>query len=245
VAALSANNAWAVGYRGGSRNETPLETLILHWDGTSWVQVASPNVPSGANQLSGITAISPDDIWAVGSAGAAPLAMHWNGKAWTVTPIQGNSGLSSERLTAISGTASNDIWAVGQGKGVFTNQTFARIWHWDGTRWTEKVCRAASASNPPPDYEGGGPNAYFTGVAAAAGNDVWAVGVSGSGPMILHWDGRAWTTVTHPRAFPNSAVLRGVTTSSGGSAWSVGFEIVVDSSGSVAPDRALINERTP
>lgn len=245
VAALSANDAWAVGYRGGTHNETPLETLILHWDGTSWRQVPSPNVPAGANQLSAITAISPNDIWAVGSAGGAPLAMHWNGTAWSVIPMKGSSGLSSERLTAVSGTASNDIWAVSQGKGVFTNQTFAKIRRWDGTRWTEKVCRAASASNPPANYEGGGPDAYFTGVAAAASNDVWAVGASGSGPMILHWDGKAWTTVTHPRAFPNTAVLLGVATSRGGSAWSVGFEIVFDSSGSVAPDRTLINKYTP
>ena len=26
------------------------------------------------------------------------------------------------------------------------------------------------------------------------------------GPMILHWDGEAWTTVTHPRAFPELSV---------------------------------------
>lgn len=245
VAALSANNAWAVGYRGGSQNSTPLETLILHWDGTSWRQVPSPSVPSGANQLSGITAISANDIWAVGSAGGAPLAMNWNGSEWRVIPIQVGGGLSSERFTAVSGIASNDVWAVSQGKGVFTNQTFARIRHWDGKRWTEKLCRAASASNPPADYEGGGPDAYFTGVAAAASNDVWAVGASGSGPIILHWNGSAWTTVTHPRAFPNTAVLQGVATSKGGSAWSVGLEIVFDSSGSVEPDRTLIFKYTP
>lgn len=245
VVALSANDAWAVGYRGGTHSETPLETLILRWDGTSWRQVPSPNVPAGANQLSGITAISPNDIWAVGSAGGAPLAMHWNGNAWSVIPIKGSSSSSSERLTAVSGTASNDVWAVGQGKGVFTNQTFVKIRHWDGSRWTERVCRAASASNPPAAYEGGGPDAYFTGVAAAASNDVWAVGANGSGPMILHWDGTAWTTVTHPRAFPNSAVLLGVTTSRGGTAWGVGFEIVFDSSGSVSPDRTLVSKYTP
>ena len=51
VAALSANDAWAVGYRSGTNNETPLETLILHWDGASWRHVASPNIPGGANQL--------------------------------------------------------------------------------------------------------------------------------------------------------------------------------------------------
>ena len=239
VAALSANDVWAVGYRGGTKSETPIETFILHWDGSRWSQVPSPNIAGGANQLFGITAISADDIWAVGTAAGAPLAMRWNGSAWSVVPVQRNSGLSTEKLTAVSGTAGNDIWAVGDGKGIFTNQTFATIRHWDGARWTEKVCRAASGSNPPEGYEGGGPDAYFTGVAAAASNDVWAVGVSGSGPMILHWDGQAWTTVTHPRAFPNSATLRAVTASSGGGAWSVGIEIEVSPSGSVTPERTL------
>ena len=244
VVALSANNAWAIGYRGGTRNETPLETLILHWDGIRWHQVASPNVPGGANQLSGITAISANDIWAVGSAGVAPLAIRWNGNAWSVVPMQTSSGLSSERLTAVSGISSNDVWAVGQGKGFFTNQTSAKIRHWDGTRWTEKVCRAASVSNPPNGYEGeGAPDAYFTGVAAVASNDVWAVGAFGSGPMILHWDGRAWTTVTHPRAFPNSASLRGVATSGGRNAWSVGVEIEID--GSNSRERTLIDRYIP
>jgi hypothetical protein len=60
-----------------------------------------------------------------------------------------------------------------------------------------------------------------------------------------YWNGEAWTTVTHPRAFPNSAVLRAVTPSSGGSAWSVGFEIEVSPSGSVTPERTLINKYTP
>ncbi|HEY2942239.1 MAG TPA: fibronectin type III domain-containing protein [Vicinamibacteria bacterium] len=245
VAAISANDVWAVGYRGGTRNETPLETLILRWNGASWSQVASPNIPAGANQLFSITAISVADIWAVGYAGGAPLAMHWNGNAWSVVPVKGDGGLSTEWLTGVSGAAGNDVWAVGQGKGIFTNQTFATLRHWDGAHWTDKVCRAASVSNPPPDYEGGGPDAYFTGVSAAASNDVWAVGVRGAGPIILHWDGAAWTTVTHPRAFPNSAVLRGVATTSGGNAWSVGFLIEIDPSGSASPERTLIDRYTP
>ena len=245
VTALSADNVWAIGYRGGTQNETPLETLILHWDGTRWRQLPSPNVPVGANQLSGITAISANDIWAVGSAGGAPLTIHWDGNAWSVVPTGVSGGLITERFTAVSGSAGGDVWVVGQGKGFFTNQTFATIRHWDGARWTQKVCYAASASNPPEGYEGGGPDAYFTGVAAAASNNVWAVGVRGSGPMILHWDGQAWTTITHPRAFPNAASLRGVATSGEGSAWSVGSEIEFDSSGSVKPDSTLINRYIP
>lgn len=243
VVALSANDAWAVGYRSGT-SETPLATLILHWNGASWQQVASPNV-AGTNQLYGITAISANDIWAVGSGGGKPLAMRWNGNTWSVVPTGLSTGFSTERFAAISGTSSNDIWAVGQGKGFFFNRSSATIWHWDGTRWTEKVCYAASASNPPDDYEGGGPDTYFTGVAAVASNNVWAVGANGSGPMILHWDGRAWTRVTHPRAYPNAAALRAVATSSGGSAWSVGMEIEFDSSGSVSPQRTLVHNYTP
>lgn len=244
VAAISANDVWAVGYRGGTQNETPLQTLILHWDGTSWSQVASPNVPSGANQLAAITAISANDIWAVGSAGSAPLALRWDGNAWSVVPMQLSSNLISERLTAVSGTASNDIWVVGQGKGFFATQTSAKIRHWDGNRWTQKLCFASSASNPPDGYEGeGAPDSYITGVAAAASNDVWAVGALGSGPMILHWDGRAWTAVTHPRAFPNTASLRAVANVRGGSAWSVGVEIEIQSS--TSHQKTLIDKYTP
>lgn len=245
VAAVSANDVWAVGYRGGTTSATPIETFILHWNGTAWTQVMSPNVPTGANQLFGITAITANDIWAVGSVAGAPLAVHWNGSTWNVATVEVGSGLSTEKLTAVSGKAANDVWAVGDGKGVFTNQTFATLKHWDGTRWSEKTCRAASSSNPPDGYEGTGADAYFTGVSAAAVNDVWAVGVHGSGPMILHWDGEAWTAVTHPRAFPNAAVLRAVTTLNGGSAWSVGLEIDVDPSGSVSAEHTLVDQYVP
>ncbi len=244
VAALSANNVWAVGYRGGTRNATPIETLMLHWNGTSWSQMPSPNVAGGANQLFGITALASNDIWAVGGAGSSPLTLHWDGSTWRVVPIRLGGGLSTERLNAISGTSSNDVWAVGEGTGIFTNQRFATIRHWDGANWTEKICRAASSSNPPTDYEGGGPSAYFTGVAAVSSDNAWAIGVRGSGPMILHWDGQAWTAVTHPRAFPNSASLRAVTTSIGGRMWAVGVEFDISST-SVTQERTLIHSYTP
>jgi hypothetical protein len=245
VAALSASNVWAVGYYSGTQTEGPIDTLILHWDGVRWSQVASPNVFGVANQLFGIAAISSSDIWAVGYAGGAPLTMHWNGSAWSVVPVRRDTGSSTDYLVAVSGAASNDVWAVGIGRGLYSNRAFATIRHWDGVHWTQKVCRAASSSNPPEDHEGGGPDAYFTGISAAASNDVWAVGVSGSGPMILHWDGSAWTTVTHPRAFPNSAALRAVATTSGRNAWSVGVEIEIDPSGLTSEWRTLIDRYTP
>jgi hypothetical protein len=240
VAAISADDAWAVGFRSGTGTQEPIDTFVLHWDGSAWTHVPSPNIAGGANQLFGITAVSADEIWAVGFAAGGPLAMRWNGSAWSLVPVPPDAGLRTDWLTGVSGKAADDLWAVGQGKGIFSNQTFATLRHWDGTHWTDKVCRAASASNPPDGYEGGGPDAYFTGVSAAARDDVWAVGVRGSGPMILHWDGVAWTTVTHPRAFPRSATPRGVATTSGGGAWSVGVDYEIDPTGQTTTDRTLI-----
>jgi hypothetical protein len=245
VAALSAFDAWAVGYSSDSQSASNIDTLILHWDGAQWREVPSPNFTGVANQLFGISAISANDIWAVGAAGGYAIAMHWNGSAWSFVAVAQDAGLSSEVLAAVSGSAANDVWAVGRGKGIFSNQTFATIKRWDGIRWTDKVCYAASSSNPPDGYEGGGPDAYFSGVTAPATNDVWVVGVRGSGPTIRHWDGFAWTTVTHPRAFPNAAALRSVAASSDGSAWSAGIEIEVSPSGSAAPARTLIDRYVP
>lgn len=245
VAALSTGEAWAVGFRGGTHDETPLETLILRWDGADWAQVASPNLPGGANQLFGVIALAADDVWAVGFAGGAPLAMRWNGSAWSIVPVKPDAGLGSEWLTAIAGTSGDDLWAVGQGRGFFSNRAAATLRHWDGVHWTQKVCRARSASNPPDGYEGGGPDSYFTGISAAASDDVWAVGVVGSGPFLYHWDGTAWTQVTHPRAFPDSAVVRGVATTSAGGAWAVGRTIVIDPSGQTTTERTLVHEHAP
>lgn len=245
LAAISANDVWAVGSRSGVETQEPIDTLVLHWDGSDWSEVPSPNVAGGANQLIGIAAIAANDIWAVGFAAGGPLAMHWNGSAWSLVSVERNAGSSSDWLTAVAGTAGTDVWAVGQGRGFYSNRAFATIRHWDGVHWTEKVCRAASLSNPPDDYEGGGPDAYFTGVSAAFSHEVWAVGVLGSGPRIFRWDGAAWTAVTHPRALPSSAVLRGVATSAGGGAWAVGGEFVAAPDGSFSPERTLIYRYIP
>ena len=57
VVALAPNNAWAVGETTLPVNssESTGQTLIEHWDGTSWSVVHSPNAgsgsPSAANEL--------------------------------------------------------------------------------------------------------------------------------------------------------------------------------------------------
>ena len=64
VSAVSASDAWAVGTVGN-----PSEPLIVHWDGTGWSKVTSPNVPTA--ELSGVSMVSAADGWRWGLISAA------------------------------------------------------------------------------------------------------------------------------------------------------------------------------
>src|SRR5205823_1453273 len=42
-----------------------IKTLVLHWDGTAWSKVKSPN-PSTDNSLTAVSARASSDAWAIG-----------------------------------------------------------------------------------------------------------------------------------------------------------------------------------
>jgi hypothetical protein len=85
VTATSAGNAWAVGSYG---NGTAIQTLIEHWNGTSWKKVASPDPggPARNNFLAGVAATAAGNAWAVGKyfngTGYQTMVLHWNGTSW-------------------------------------------------------------------------------------------------------------------------------------------------------------------
>jgi hypothetical protein len=119
VAAVAANNVWAVGYTittDGSNQ--PDKTLVEHWNGSAWSVVASPS-PASNDTLSGVAARSATDVWAVGTrqdrSGAIPidrtLTEHWNGSAWSVVPSP-NVGGNDNLLNGV-GAATGDVWTVG------------------------------------------------------------------------------------------------------------------------------------
>jgi hypothetical protein len=85
VAATSAKNAWAVGgTETGVGTHGTFETLILRWNGKTWMRVPSPS-PAGAAGLSGVAAVSARSAWSVGSRGGThpkALILRWNGTAW-------------------------------------------------------------------------------------------------------------------------------------------------------------------
>jgi hypothetical protein len=100
VDAVSTSNVWAVG--SFTNDQHQVRTLVLHYDGSQWRRVASPNVGSVNNVLTGVHAIAADDIWAVGHDGSKPLIEHYDGVHWTVD----------------SATTGGTLVGVGGGSGV-------------------------------------------------------------------------------------------------------------------------------
>jgi hypothetical protein len=120
VSARSANNAWAVGkYFDGSDTLT----LAMHWNGTKWKRVVSPNPSDTNNAFSGVVTLSRRNAWAVGGAVDSAIATqtlveHWNGKHWRVvtSPDPGTtSGFNT--LNALAALSPSRIWAVGSYDG--------------------------------------------------------------------------------------------------------------------------------
>src|SRR6266702_774346 len=136
VVAVSSINVWAVGtYYNKSNTE---RTLIEHWNGTSWSVVKSPNVWLSTNYLSGVTAVSATDVWAVGtydnsSGQELTLIENWNGTSWSVVPSS-NPG-SINYLFGVAAVSPTDVWAVGYS---FTgsSQIVTLIENWNGTSWS-------------------------------------------------------------------------------------------------------------
>jgi hypothetical protein len=82
--------------------------VIEHWDGTSWSIVSSPNPnPNVTSRLSGIAAISANDIWAVGND-AGWFSEHWDGTSWSIV----NSPTGGE-LFGVTALSNGTVVAVG------------------------------------------------------------------------------------------------------------------------------------
>jgi hypothetical protein len=213
VAAVASNNIWAVGnYYDASNNQ---QTLIEHWNGTSWSIVHSPS----AGQLYAVAALAANNVWAVGSFagmstnGYQSLIEHWNGTNWSTVPSPGNG---SGQLYGVTALAANNVWAVGNIAGTNAIQTL--IEHWNGSSWS-----VVNSSGP------GLATNTLNGVAAISANNIWAVGDDSSSvgpsapftPLIEHWDGTSWSVVTS-QLQGTSDLLNGIVAISASNIWAVG-----------------------
>jgi len=81
VTALSATDAWAVGWTNDASGN-PLTMLTYYWDGKTWTRIGTPVPPrTQSPQLGSVTSVpATGDAWAVGTAGslknAAPIILH-------------------------------------------------------------------------------------------------------------------------------------------------------------------------
>jgi len=219
VTAVSATDAWAVGYYSDSNRS---ETLTEHWNGSNWTVIPSPSPGSGFLTLYSVAEVSATDVWAVGfnlnpsGNNYQTLIEQWNGTSWTVVPSPSPGSGVWTMLNGVTVVSATDIWAVGYYSDS-NSDTYTLIEHWDGSSWT-----VAPSPNPPsPAYLNG-----LNSVMAVSATDVWAVGnstVYGGNALTLieHWNGTNWTVVPSPSPV-NQNMLNSVTSVSATDVWAVG-----------------------
>lgn len=219
VVAVSANDVWAAGSY-IPYGKAFSQTLIEHWDGTSWSVVKSPNAGFFAT-LDGMVATSRSDVWAVGSYGRhqyddPTLIEHWDGASWSIVPSPNGGSYTVNNLYSASAVSANDIWVVGE--YIPSNSVYFQtlIEHWDGTNWS-----IAPSPNVPNTLTNS-----LAGVVAISASDVRAVGTYESldyrdHPLIEGWDGANWSIVPSPDPGIGSS-LNGIAAISANDVWAVG-----------------------
>jgi hypothetical protein len=207
VAAISTNDVWAVGAYGNTM-QNAVETLVEHWNGTSWTILSSPN-PSTASHssLSSVAADAPNDVWAVGDfleSTLGPyqtLVEHFDGAHWTIVPspnVSGSSGPVDNYFYGVSALSSTNVWAVGSEGPSGSSQSGTLIEHWDGVSWNIVASPNSSLVNN-----------QLNAVTALSATNVWAVGFSADStkngtrqPLAEHFNGITWSVVPMSSPYP-------------------------------------------
>jgi hypothetical protein len=186
---------FAVGSRYNPGAQDPSsQTLIEQWNGTAWSVMSAPTADN--ELLQGVTCTGATDCLAVGNDGAQPVALHFDGSAWTATaPVTRANGPVST-FNDVACAAAGDCWAVGSVPGsVNNNQTLAE--HWNGSSWT----LSATQNTSPNDS-----NALYD-IACVDSETCYAAG-GGSGPyertLVEPYTGPApFVTTITPSAGPS------------------------------------------
>lgn len=161
VSARTPTDVWAVGTGPSGK------AFTMHWNGT-WTIETAPSPGPTSNAIWGVTAVAANDVWAVGRSDSAPdnagFVIHWNGSAWSSTPIQFKDGTDLFGIAALSST---NIWAVGSYFDTTNNTITALIEHTSdgGVTWQQVAPANIQSIN------------QFAGIAINPQNgNVWAVG---------------------------------------------------------------------
>jgi len=207
---VSSTEGWAFGAKGS----------ILHYSGGAWTLLPSNLVPTSPVSLLNFNSgffNSANDGWVVGTDG---VIVHFDGVNYgTVTSPTINNFTSISFGPPLTGPINpSDGWAVGNSSvtdGVTPNEP--TVYHWNGFAWTKGV--AIGTTN------------NLNSVFMVNTGDVWAVGggphptascSTALCPIILHFTGGSWNTITPP---PGSYTLKSIFMVSSDEGWAVGEQV--------------------
>jgi hypothetical protein len=142
--------------------------------------------------------------WAL--LGAAPALA----AGWQVAPSASPNGYKNFLQAIVRVPGTSQFWAAGYSLDQ-VGPTHSLIEHTNGSAW--QVSPTAST-----------PGRQLNGIAASSPSRAWAVGIGNSGrPLILAWNGSAWSKVTAPLpAGASGGVLIGIRAFSGSDVTAVG-----------------------
>jgi hypothetical protein len=219
ISAIAKNDVWASGYYGD--NDDPYEsgktdlarTLVLHWNGTRWSIVPSPDPGPSLNRLRAVSAVSKNNVWVAGDKSGTnhdanngidifPLILHWDGKLWKEAVLPDNTLYGNIKTLASIKAFPNSVLSVGLSGA--EGSVSAMSYRQSSTHWLNvDVPSPQSPTDAQPDN-------ILTAVGGFSSSNAWAVGyysteasnLQGSPvkTFILRWDGKLWTRVPSPNS---------------------------------------------
>jgi hypothetical protein len=155
-----------------------LNGQIARFNGTSWTAMSSGTTVDDFHDVWGT---GPNNIFAVGKTYALPpttpngMAYHWNGSSWSSMNF---SGGAPSWINGVWGTSSSNVYTVGD---------FGQIHHYSGSgNWSSMTS---------------GTTAVLKSIWGSGANDIYAGGNSSTSPpmpIVIHYDGAAWSPVMGP-----------------------------------------------
>jgi hypothetical protein len=150
ISVVSNEDVWVTGYY---VDGTQYKTLTLHYNGTTWSQVPSPNGADGTSILTGVDATSPTNAWAVGFEYRAALhryvasTQRWDGSGWTALPsaTSRDSTQESAMLDVAKAPGISQVWAVGRSGLRLSSASVTGV--------IETICPSGSSSTAAPAQE--------------------------------------------------------------------------------------------
>ena len=198
IAVDGSGQVWAVGWdRDYDAPGRPVSSLVVHYNGTSWIREATPN-PEDRNTLMDVVALANGEVFAVGVAqdtsggGITPRSLMLRrttnpAVAWSSLIVpQGEAG-SQDQLLSVAAVSSTSVWSVGYYSSPSSGLYEPLLVHWTAN----DGAGALAVSHPSPALT---VSALASGVSATSAGNLWAVGYTappsgGNATLILKGTG--------------------------------------------------------